>query len=167
MTGMTLTFKGARANFFDKKAVIDAVGAARAGVLAKQGRFVQVAAQRSIRNPPKRATKEAINRGESVARAPAGQPPYSQTGTLKKFLLYAFDAARGVMVIGPTLLTGGSMGDAPSVLEHGGDARVPLTDRRIKRIIWKEVNLKPRPYMGPALERTKDRLAEIWKDKIK
>lgn len=166
---MRFKLEEAKGNFFDRQKIIDAVGAAKARVASKQGAFVMRAARRLIRPPPKKVTKKLqANDPGAVSHAPAGSPPYSQTGLLRKFILYAWDSTSGTMLIGPILLSGDMMGEAPSTLEYGGPVNVPVRKRTSRgyRTVWVDTNLKPRPYMGPALQASRPRLAEIWKDTI-
>ncbi len=174
---MRFTLEPAKSNFFDRKKIIDEIGAARAKVTAQQGNFVMKAARRLIRPPPSERVRKKILSGKEtnakddrdflIKHASAGNPPYSQTGLLRKFILYAWDSASLTTLIGPVLLTGQNMGTAPATLEYGGPATVPIYSQREGRRIWKDVNLRPRPYMAPALNASLPRLAEIWRDKIK
>ena len=92
--------------FFDRQAVISRVDPATRKVLSKFGAFVRRTAKGSIRN--------------RKAAAPPGSPPSSHTGLLKKFIFFGYDPQRESVVIGPTRLDRRGQGEAPSLLEHGG-----------------------------------------------
>ena len=72
---------------------------------------------------------------------------------------YAEPVRRSV-VIGPTLATD-KTGEAPSLLEHGGSARIK--DRRGKA---RRAAYRPRPYMGPAFQKEQTKLPAMWRDSV-
>lgn len=147
---MTPKFKAFKGMFFDRAKVINAVDQATRKVLSKFGAFVRTAAKSSIRT-----RKKAVS-------AP-GQPPFSKTGLLKKFLFFGFDPSTRSVVIGPAKLNTGS--DAPEVLEHGGSTTV--FSRRNGKRITKRVRIERRPYMQPALEKEKSKLGPLWLNSVK
>ena len=151
MTAFKLDFKDAKKLFFDKPAVTKAVNKAEMKVLAKQGAYLRTAARHLIKSAP------------YGVHAKAGNPPKSHTGLLKRFILFAFNPDNSSVIVGPTKLS--KKGDAPHTLEHGGYARVPLSSPGGKTE-WKGVHLKPRPFMGPALEASQPKLAEFWKNAV-
>ncbi len=136
--------------FFDRKAVRSAVDRTARRVLSKFGAFVRRGAKSSIRKR-KRASSP-------------GQPPSSHAGLLKKFIFFGYERDRRSVVIGPARLNQ-KIGDAPHALEHGGVSTVVegLRGRRRKR----RVRIKARPFMGPAFEKEKPKLAAMWRDSVK
>ena len=78
-----------------------------------------------------------------------GQPPHTQTRRLKDAILYDVDKTRQLAIIGPSR---DIIGPAGRVHEFGGRHYGGL--------------YPPRPYMWPALEKLKDRLAMFWADSI-
>ena len=82
--------------------------------------------------------------------APAGQPPHTHTRRLPRAIKYAVEKQRGVVVIGPDV---DSLGTAGKAHEHGG--------------VYKQEHYEPRPFMGPALEKTKDRLPKMWAGSVR
>ena len=136
--------------FFDHKAVRSAVDRTARRVLSKFGAFVRRGAKSSIRKR-KRASSP-------------GQPPSSHAGLLKKFIFFGYERDRRSVVIGPARLNQ-KIGDAPHALEHGGISTVVegLRGRRRKR----RVRIKARPFMGPAFEQEKPKLAAMWRDSVK
>jgi len=82
--------------------------------------------------------------------APQGEPPHTHTRRLPRAIKYAVEKQRQVVVIGPDVESFGTAGKAH---EHGGKFR---GERYPKR-----------PFMGPALEKTKDRLPKFWAGSVK
>jgi len=82
--------------------------------------------------------------------APQGEPPHTHTRRLPRAIKYAVEKKRQVVVIGPDVESFGTAGKAH---EHGGKFR---GERYPKR-----------PFMGPALEKTKDRLPKFWAGSVK
>jgi hypothetical protein len=132
--------------FFTSKAVVSATDRATRRVLSKFGAYVRRTAKSSIRK------RKAIS-------AP-GKPPSSHTGLLKRFILFGYDPAKRSVVIGPLRLTRGGRGDAPRALEEGG------TSRMVRRGRKKRVKIKARPFMGPAMEKEKTKLPQMWRNSV-
>jgi len=128
--------------FFDSPKVLGAVDKGTRKVLSRFGAFVRRTARGSIRKRKKTS-------------AP-GQPPTSHTGFLKRFIFFSFDPNRKSVIIGPMRLNQKTT-DAPHTLEYGGTATLDK----------KKVNIRPRPYMGPAFNKEKPKLPQLWKNAIK
>jgi hypothetical protein len=165
--------------FFDSPRVLAGVDRARRRVLSRFGAFLRTAARSSIRK-------------RKGASAP-GKPPSSHTGILRRFLFFAWDPFARSVVVGPAAVNqvffGGdgkplAGGTVPEVLERGGSIHVlewlrrgqwSRVDLRRRRRIASEnyptrlrrVSIAARPYMGPALEQERPRLAELWRDSVK
>ncbi|MBN8605049.1 MAG: hypothetical protein J0M26_28890 [Planctomycetes bacterium] len=92
--------------------------------------------------------RRSIRRRKSAAMP--GSPPNTRRGQLKRSLMYAIDKQRGVALIGPSFEVVGTAGKAH---EFGGKYR---RERYPKR-----------PFMGPALEKVKDRLPSMWAGSIR
>ena len=139
-----------KAIFFDRKAVRSAVDRTTRRVLSRFGAFVRRGAKSSIRKRRR-------------ASAP-GQPPSSHTGLLKKFIFFGYDRSARSVVIGPQRLNQ-KVSDAPHTLEYGGISTVVegLRGKRKKR----HVRIKARPFMGPAFEQEKPKLAAMWQDSVR
>jgi hypothetical protein len=140
-----LSFQAAKQGFFDRAAVQQKVDKATRRVLSRFGAFVRQRAKTSIRK----------RKGTS----PPGSPPYSHVGLLRKFILFAYDADRKSVVIGPTLIRAGS--EAPRLLEYGGEAT--LETKRGRR----RARYRPRPFMRPAFEAEKPKLSALWRNSIR
>jgi hypothetical protein len=136
--------------FFDSKAVVGAVDRAERRVLSKFGAYVRRTARSSIR------TRKRMSR--------PGEPPTNRTGMLKRFIFFGYDRMRASVVIGPMRLNS-KRGDAPEALEHGGSSIV--TAYRRKRVVRKRMNIRARPFMGPALAKEQPKLPDMWRDSIK
>lgn len=134
--------------FFDRAAVIGAVDAAKRKVLSKAGAFIRTAARTSIR--------------KRKASAPAGSPPHSHEGSLRKLILFGYDRNSDAVVVGPV---GFKNSTAPNVLEYGGPAIV--TRRRGERRESRTVKIAARPYMGPALDRERPKLPLLWRNSVR
>jgi hypothetical protein len=129
-----LTFKEAKANFFDREVVTKAVDEGSREALSKLGAFTRTVAQRSIKQA-RRLKKEEMSpemqaqyEGAKVSDRPykssePGEPPRSRTKKLKRGILYAFDPASKSVVAGAMKF---SPSPAPSVLEYGGSSEVDV-----------------------------------------
>jgi len=136
--------------FFDTKTVRSKTDKATRRVLSKFGAFVRQTAKRSIRKR-KRSSQP-------------GKPPSSHIGLLKKFIYFGFDVVRRSVVIGPVRLTRKGRGEAPSVLEYGGTVTMRSRRRAGKK---RRAHIRPRPFMGPAMEKEKQQLPALWRDSVK
>src|SRR5947209_8749044 len=99
-----MRFETAKGGFFDRALVLRATDAAERRNLSRFGAFTRQRARTSIRKR-KRVSD-------------AGKPPSSHVGTLRNLILFAFDQRRRSVVIGPTQ---SGRGEAPALLEYGGD----------------------------------------------
>jgi hypothetical protein len=140
-----LTFAAAKRGFFDREKVKRSVDAGTRKVLSRFGAFVRQRAKTSIRK----------RKGTS----PPGGPPFSHVGILRRFILFAYDADRKSVVIGPTLTKEGS--EAPRLLEHGGDATLET------RHGSKRAHYRRRPFMGPAFEQEQQKLPALWQNSVR
>lgn len=116
---MGLDLKIQTRQFFDRRAVVDALGKANAAALSQAGAFIRRTAKGSIRS----------------AKSPAkpGNPPHSHVGTLKNLLFFSFDPSSLTVVIGPTPFKGQAI--APRALELGGTIGGRVNRRRRKRVV--------------------------------
>ncbi len=142
--------------FFDRKAVIDAVGQANAKNLSRAGSFIRRAARSSLRRR-KRASQP-------------GQPPSVHTqdrvATLKN-IWFVFERRRASVIVGPLRLNGRSprgsnRSTVPQLHELGGSA--VLESRKKKR--RRRARYAPRPYMGPAMKRELPKFEGLWANSV-
>jgi len=82
--------------------------------------------------------------------SPEGKPPHTRKGQLRKAIMYAVDTFDESVTVGPEFRGVGRSGSAH---EHGGR--------------YKKQRYPKRPYMGPALEKTKERLPKLWAGSVK
>lgn len=136
--------------FFNSRKVIRKFDDATRRVFSRFGSFARITAKRSIRKVGKKGQPSR-----------AGQPPKSRKGLLKKFIFYSYDPRRKSVVIGPEKLGGKGRGKAPKTLEYGGQAIVGNKKRPQK------TKISARPYMGPAFNKTKSKLPQMWANSIK
>ena len=126
--------------FFDRQAVIDAVGRANAQVLGRAGAFIQ------------RRAKSSIRKRKRVSLP--GEPPSSHVGTLRNLIYFGFDTATQSMVVGPTPV--GAIGLVPPTLEYGGPAVVHRNPRRRHRKVGDGGEIRIGGYRGKTSKRTSD-----------
>jgi len=139
-----------KAIFFDRKAVMRGMDRTTRRVLSKFGAFVRRGAKSSIR--------------KRKCPSSPGEPPSSHTGLLRRFIFFGYDRSRRSVVIGPQRLNQ-KIGDAPHAMEYGGTSTVieGLRGKRKKR----RVKMAARPYMAPAFEQEKPKLAAMWAGSIR
>ena len=143
--------------FFDRQAVIDAVGRANAKNLSRAGSFIRRAARSSLRKR-KRVSEP-------------GQPPSVHTqdrvATLKN-IWFVFERRRASVVVGPLRLNGSTLqgsnrSTVPELHELGGSA--VLESRKTKR--RRRARYAPRPFMGPAMKRELPKFEGLWANSVK
>ena len=140
-----LQLKHAKGLFFDRQAVQDAVSRSERKVLSKFGAFVRQTAKTSIR--------------KRKGAAPAGRPPHSHVGLLKRHIYFVFSPETRSVVIGPVLLNQKS--DALWLLEHGGTVERERKSQQVR------MTYRPRPFMAPAFEKEHEKLPALWRDSVK
>lgn len=110
--------------FFDRKAIIDRIGRAKARVLSQAGAFIRRTAKGKIR----------------YAKGPSkpGSPPHGHRGRygkspLRELIYFAYDPSTNSVVVGPTPFQGAAI--APRVLELGGSVAARKNPMRRFRTI--------------------------------
>lgn len=128
--------------FFDRKAVVDAVGRARAIALRNSSLAIKRSAKRSMRTVTplniQIAQKQAGKRKrftKILGASPPGRPPMAHLPHpfVKKFLFNAFDKTTLSAVAGPEPLRSGRGTFAQRTLEFGGRNTKKVNKRRTKR----------------------------------
>jgi hypothetical protein len=79
-----------------------------------------------------------------------GTPPHTRKGRIRNAIKYALTPGKQSVVIGPDAEVAADSGSAH---EFGGR--------------YRQENYDKRPFMGPALEKTKDRLPRMWAGSVK
>ena len=115
------------------------VRAARSGSIKSLGH-----AGGALRMTAKRSIKR------SKAESPEGTPPHTRKGQLRRAILYAVEKSKQTVVVGPDVSVVSTAGTAH---EFGGRFRGKRYPKR--------------PFMGPALQKTKDRLPKMWAGSVK
>lgn len=164
--------------FFDRQAVIDAVGRAQARLFARAGAFVRTAARTSMRR--------------RKAPAPPGKPPSVHSkdsfATLRN-ILFAWDPRSESLVVGPVTLNQSSFrgstvvkGAVPAIQEFGGvigehqwqrrDGTWQRTDLRSRRFAGgrpqriRRAIVRPHPFMFPAMQKEMPKFPTLWKNAV-
>lgn len=170
--GVKLRF---RDSFFDREAVIKAVGRARGLVLAEMGRRVRKRAQASLKyadgpstagSPPHAHRTRTILRrsrrtGAVLISKRTGKARQRSVSFLREFLYYQFDPATKGVVIGPERLGSTVDPNALPALEYGGPAKVASKGST------RQVTIPGRPFMRPALAAERTGFAQLWRDSVK
>jgi hypothetical protein len=92
--------------------------------------------------------RRSIRRRQKAA--PEGQPPHTRKGQLRGAIMYAVEKQNDLVVIGPEHA---KVARSASAHEHGGR--------------YKRQRYPKRPFMGPALETTGERLPRMWAGSVK
>src|SRR5690606_25919908 len=112
---------------------------------AKRGNITSLGhAGAAIRLTARRSIKKA--KGPSAP----GTPPHTRKGRVRNAIKYAVTAAKQSVVIGPDHAVAADSGSAH---EFGGR--------------YRQENYDKRPFMGPALQKVKDRLPRLWAGSVK
>lgn len=134
--------------FFDRAKVVKALDRVNRRYLARGGRYVQKVARSSMKR----------RKGPSDP----GEPPNVHEGSLRKLLYFVYDPP-GSMLIGPVGRRGSNV---PAALEFGGKSTSRVRVRR-GQYAKKVVQIDKRPYMRPALDKSKGKLSEIYAQSIR
>lgn len=92
--------------------------------------------------------RRSIRRRQSASRP--GTPPSTRRGQLKRAIAYAVEPRDQLVVVGPDYEV---VGDAGRAHEFGGRFRRERYEKR--------------PFMGPALEKVRDRLPKLWEASVR
>lgn len=177
--------------FFDRAAVIEAVGKARVKVLKKAGWLIREDARASlVFRPPVRRPRWSRNRATrlqqiksyyAAKKASASKPgdvPFVRRNRYPslKAIIYAYDPTTTAVVVGPIeRRQRSSERTVPDVHEHGGRTLIRTRvaqkgkyvktkkGKTVKQKITKTVaaNYPVRPIMGPAFEDVKPQLPGV------
>ncbi len=121
---------------FDADGLVARVARASVDILRRMGAYVRTAARRKVRP------------GEKPS--PAGTPPHSRTGALRRGILFGVERRRASVLIGPSERF---VGTSMAAHEFGG--------------AYKRERYPKRPLMGPALKESTPHLARMWQDAVK
>lgn len=135
--------------FFDRKEVVAALGRASVKVLSRFGAFVRKTAQQSIKS----------RKGVSAP----GSPPSSHRGTLKRGVVFGYDLAQRSVVIGARPVSGTVTSASLHALEAGGRSLI----KRKKDGKLEPIDIKPRPFMGPAFRHELPGFPQLWANSVR
>lgn len=160
--------------FFDRPAVVKAMGRATTTALNRFGGYVRSVARRSMRR-------------RKNGHSQPGQPPFAKSGELRDLLFYAYDPKTRSVVVGPLGFRTRSGLPVPALHEFGGTrtgrkgetmdvknpvGRDPKTGRFYSRGFYrvsvegKVLKFPPRPFMNPALKASIPRFALMFKGTV-
>lgn len=143
--------------FFDKQAVTSRVDLATRRVLSKFGAHVRSDAKRSIRTP----------RGKKNTPSNPPSPPRNQTGKLKGGIYFSYEPSTRNVVIGPVLFAR-ARNDNLVMLEHGGRRQMTVPKRgQTGKTIAVSATYPARPFMQPAFDKNKPKVAEMYRDQVR
>lgn len=111
-----------------------------------------------------RATaRNSMRPGKPGRPSAPGSPPHYITRLLKDFLFFSWDPIQNSMVIGPAAI---GRSTTPRVLEEGGTSGKTYFKRGTQ---WVKgtVQIKARPYMAPALQKSQEKLSEFWSKSVR
>ena len=121
---------------FDEDGLVARVAKAAVDILRRMGAYVRTVARRKVRT--------------SERPSPAGPPPHSRTGALRRGILFGVEKRRQSVVVGPSERF---VGTSMTAHEFGG--------------AYKRERYPKRPLMGPSLKESVPRLARMWQDAVK
>lgn len=154
----SLVVKGTvRRYIANNKRMLAAVERGQRRALFRAGGLVRTVARRSIRSGGK---KNAVSK--------PNDPPRWHVKPGIREIYFGYDARTGTMPVGPIKFNAKGS-DVPEKLEHGGVITISRKRHRNGQLVIerKKVILKPRPTMQPALAKTKDKIAQEFKDVIR
>lgn len=151
--------------------VIRAVRRASKASLRSAAGHVRGIARKSIASPPKQIKPPKLKKdgtprkskpGTWTIPSKPGGPPRSPTRRLKEAIRYEVDASAGDAVVGPTSSVFGRIGQSHEFggregSKGGGRGRPPSGPR----------SYPARPFMGPALARSREKLPTFWRNALK
>ena len=121
---------------FDEEGLVARIAKAAVDILRRMGAYVRTVARRKVRT--------------SERPSPAGTPPHSRTGALRRGILFGVEKRRQSVVVGPSERF---VGTSMTAHEFGG--------------AYKRERYPKRPLMGPSLKESVPRLARMWQDAVK
>lgn len=120
-------------------------------------RIARLVYNRSRTPATRQLALEVLIAAQEAASAPPGSPPRSVKGHLKKNIFDAWDSSTRSEVIGPVAL---GAGVAPHALEYGGASVTKI--RKNNQTITRVVNIRPHPFMQPALAREAPKFPKLF-----
>lgn len=152
--------------FFDREAVIKAVGRATSAIFNEFGRLVRKTAQKSLvygdkPAPPGSPPTAHKSRTRTRVSKSTGKVRKRVVSFLREFITYKYDKTTKSVVIGPERL--GSTVDPAALraLEYSGTSTIRANGKR------KRVTIRARPFMRPAAAAELPTLPPMWRDSVR
>lgn len=166
--------------FFNQKAITDAVDRARLKILRKAGYETQQQAKKSLifrpvirkprwsKNPQiRKAQQREYYARKKADSATPGRPPFLRRRNYPSLasIVYAMNPDTGGVIVGPIERRKRSaVKPIPGIHERGGAVTINVAGKSGVRPMV--ARYKPRPIMGPALERASNTMPEIIKNSV-
>lgn len=152
--------------FFDREAVIKALGRATSAVFNEFGRLVRKTAQKSLvygDKPAPPGSPPTAHKSRTRARVSksTGKVRTQAVSFLREFITYKYDKTTRSVVIGPERL--GSTVDPAALraLEYGGTSTIQANGKR------KRASIAAHPFMRPAAASQIPALPPMWRDSVR
>lgn len=167
---MAFSLKQAKAAFFDRKAVSDAIDRGARRGLSRFGAFVRTRDRSSMKYKKGKSSPGAppfVHRGGGFTRSKTnkktGVVTKQASSPLRDLTLFAYDATNKSVVIGAAVFERSKIGGGliPKVVEEGG------TSTFISGGIRKTGLYAPRPHLGPAYKAELPKAAAMLKGMIR
>lgn len=166
----TMTLRAAKAGFFDRAKVMNALSKAERKVFSKAGAYVRQRAKSSLRyrrRPSAAGTPPSVHRSFMRKRTNkrTGATISRPASPLKELIYFSWDHFTRTTVIGPIVFNSKTGLSGPRVLrtlEYGGPSTVVRHRGRTVR-----VTIKARPFMRPALAAELPNIPRLWRDALK
>lgn len=164
---MTIKMKF-KLDFFDRDAVLKAVGKANVKILNEAGRKIRATAQKSLvyaEGPSSPGSPPHAHKSRKKTRTSkkTGKTRTRSVSFLREFLYYKYDFATRSVVVGPEKLNSTVDSSALHALEEGGTSRVPAGPGGKTR----SVTIRPRPFMRPAMNSNLPDFRNMWKNSVR
>lgn len=163
------TVDKAKGAFFDSESVTKALDKAERDNLSRHGANIRREAQTSIQIRPGAASEGQPPHGHVSGTRTRTSKSTGRTRTrgvslLREFIYFVFEAISRSVIIGPAKLNG-VIGNAPEALEKGGPSQRLIGPPDKQEV--ETIQIRPHPYMQPALEEECKRLDPIWRDSVR
>lgn len=173
--------------FFDRKAVTAAVDRGRVRALSRFGGYLRRAAQTSMRyrkGASRPGQPPSAHKSKRLAALKRMKRARHNGALLREMLYYAYDPSSGSVVVGPLGFKAKGGVSVPALHEFGGTRAADGQTILVKNTPGRDVTgrfvsagervLKltgtlrypKRPYMGPALEKTRAKFAGFFRDSM-
>ncbi len=162
---LTLAFKAVQTRFLNPKKVLDAVDKTVEKTLMRFGAFVWKRARTSLKygsRPSRPGSPPNVHRTQRRRKINRkGVLTNQAVSPFRESVLFAYDAVKRSVVIGPRRLPG-KRNQAPKALEFGGDSLIAAGFGKTK-----SATIRPHPTMWPALQAELPGFAQLWANSVR